>query len=149
MDTELTQIAHIVYTKDESESAIMSFQPYTILETEIGPMISQSRTSVYDVLITQNEGEDFDSICVIHNLRPMQVEVALAYIEKHRAELEAKLPQLLAKKAEQERYHRTISTEREKIIRDLPLTAERAEFYALRDKNRQLWDLNGKDLRTK
>ncbi len=121
----------------------MSFKPYTILETEIGPMISESRTSVYDVLLTQNEGEDFDSICVIHNLRPLQVRVALEYIKEHRAALEAELPELLAKKAENERYHRAIAAEREKLISALPMTPKRAAYYALREKNRQLWSQNG------
>lgn len=121
----------------------MPFKPYTILETEIGPMISQSRTSVYDVLITQNEGEDFDSICVIHNLRPMQVRVALEYIEEHRARLESELPGLLAKKAENERYHRAIAAERKKLISQLPMTPERAAFYALLEKNKHLWSEDG------
>ena len=121
----------------------MSFTGYTILETEIGPMISQSRTSVYDVLISQQEGEDFNALCVIHNLRPLQVMVALEYIEEHRAQLEAELPELLAKKAEHERYHRAIAAEREKLISELPMTPQRAAFYALRDKHRKLWSENG------
>jgi uncharacterized protein (DUF433 family) len=116
----------------------MSFTGYTILETEIGPMISQSRTSVYDVLISQQEGEDFNALCVIHNLRPLQVMVALEYIEEHRAQLEAELPELLAKKAEHERYHRALAAEREKLISELPMTPQRAAFYALRDKHRKL-----------
>lgn len=121
----------------------MSFTGYTILETEIGPMISQSRTSVYDVLLSQQEGEDFNALCVIHNLRPLQVMVALEYIEEHRAELEAELPELLAKKAERERYHRAIAAEREKLISELPMTPQRAAFYDLREKNRKLWSENG------
>ncbi len=121
----------------------MSFTGYTILETEIGPMISQSRTSVYDVLSSQQEGEDFNALCVIHNLRPLQVMVALEYIEEHRAQLEAELPELLAKKAEHERYHRALAAEREKLISELPMTPQRAAFYALRDKARKLWSENG------
>lgn len=37
----------------------MSFTGYRVIETEIGPMISDSRTSVYDVLLSQQEGDDF------------------------------------------------------------------------------------------
>lgn len=121
----------------------MSFTGYKILETEIGPMVSESRTSVYAILLSQQEGDDFYAICVIHNLKPLQVQVALEYIEEHRAQLEAELPAVLAKKAENERYHRAIAAEREKRIADLPMTPERAAFYALREKNRHLWSENG------
>ncbi|MCE7985406.1 MAG: hypothetical protein DYG89_29885 [Caldilinea sp. CFX5] len=120
----------------------MSFTGYQVIETEIGPMISDSRTSIYDVLLSQQEGDDFFAICVIHNLKPLQVQVALEYIEEHRAELEAELPELLAKKAENERYHRAIAAEREKLIGELPMTPKRAAFYALREKHRHLWSEN-------
>ena len=122
----------------------MSFTGYKILETELGPLISDSRTSVYDVLLSQQEGDDFFAICVIHNLKPLQVQVALEYIEEHRAQLEAELPELLAKKAENERYHRAIAAEREKLIGELPMTPKRAAFYALREKHKQQWSENGK-----
>ncbi|MCB0185213.1 MAG: hypothetical protein KDE31_13155 [Caldilineaceae bacterium] len=113
----------------------MSIKPYKIIETAIGPMISESRTSVYDVLISQQEGEEFDSICVIHNLRPLQVRVALEYIEAHRAELEAELPGILARKAENERYHRAIAAERAQ--RPVVMTPARHAFYELLAKRRE------------
>ena len=121
----------------------MSFTGYKILETDIGPMVSESRTSVYDILLSQQEGDDFYAICVIHNLKPLQVQVALEYIEKHPAQLEAELPALLAQKAENERYHRAIAAERGKLIADLPMTPKRAAFYALREKNRHIRSGNG------
>ena len=127
----------------------MSFSGYKVLETEIGPMISESRTSVYDVLLSEQEGDDFFAICVIHNLKPLQVQVALEYIEEHRAQLEAELPELLAKKAENERYHRAIAAEREKLIGELPMTPKRAAFYALREKHRHLWSENGEAAHSK
>lgn len=80
---------------------------------------------------------------MIHNLKPLQVQVALEYIEEHRAELEAELPELLAQKAENERYHRAIVAEREKLIGELPMTPKRTAFYALREKHRHLWSENG------
>lgn len=119
----------------------MSFPKYEVLETEIGPMISHSRTSIYDVLITLNEGEDFDSICVIHNLSIVQTRVALEYIEKHREKLEAELPGLLAKKAENERYHRAIAAERAKI--PVKMTPLRLAFNDLVEKNKKLREVNG------
>ena len=121
----------------------MSFTGYKTLETDIGSMVSESRTSVYDILLSQQEGDDFYAICVIHNLKPLQVQVALEYIEKHPAQLEAELPALLAQKAENERYHRAIAAERGKLIADLPMTPKRAAFYALREKNRHLRSGNG------
>lgn len=121
----------------------MSFKGYEILELGIGPVVSQSRTTVYDILLSQRDGADFNALCVIHNLKPLQVQVALDYIEKHRERLEAKLPELLAKKAENERYHRAIAAEREKQIEALPMTAEREAFYALREQNERLWSKNG------
>ena len=121
----------------------MSFKGYEILETDIGPVVSQSRTTIYDILLSQQEGDDFFALCVIHNLKPLQVQVALEYIEENREKLEAALPALLAKKAENERYHRAIAAEREKLIPTLPMTAKRAAFYALREKNRHLWSENG------
>ena len=119
----------------------MSFTGYKILETEIGPMVSESRTSVYDVLLTQQEGEDFYAICVIHNLKPLQVQVALEYIEEHRARLEAELPALLAKKAANERYHRALAAERAKI--PVEMTPKRKAFYELLEKNRKMLAENG------
>lgn len=115
----------------------MSFPDYSVVETELGPMVGHSRTSVYDVLLSLQEGDDFFAICVIHNLKPVQVQAALEYIEEHRANLEAELPALLAQKAENERYHRTIAAEREKLIAQLPMTPKRKAFYELLEKNRR------------
>lgn len=113
----------------------MSFPDYSVVETEIGPMVGESRTSVYDVLLSLNEGEGFYALCVIHNLKPVQVQVALEYIEEHRTALEAELPALLAKKAENERYHRAIAAERAKI--PVEMTPKRKAFYELLEKNRR------------
>ena len=117
----------------------MSFEGYKVIDTPNGPMVSQSRTKIYDVLLSHKEGEDFNALCVIHNLKPLQVRVALEYIEEHRQELEAALPELLRKKAEREAYHRAIQAEREKVISELPMTPRRAAFYALREKNERLY----------
>ena len=127
----------------------MSFSGYKVLETEIGPMISESRTSVYDVLLSEQEGDDFFAICVIHNLKPLQVQVALEYIEEHRAQLEAELPELLAKKAENERYHRAIVAEREKLIARAKALAADIRNREVITKVRQLqteWQAHAKTL---
>jgi len=124
----------------------MNSPDYSVVETEIGPMVGESRTTVYDVLLSLKEGEGFYALCMIHNLKPEQVHATLDYIEVHRAELEAKLPELLAKKAENERYHRAIAAEREKLIAQLPMTPKRKAFYELREKNKRLWGVNGETI---
>ncbi|MEZ4735185.1 MAG: hypothetical protein R3E79_49450 [Caldilineaceae bacterium] len=53
----------------------MSFSGYQVMKREIGPRISESRTSVYDVLLSQQEGDDFFATYVIHNLKPLPVQV--------------------------------------------------------------------------
>jgi len=113
----------------------MNFQDYSVVETEIGPMVGESRTSLYDVLLSLKEGDDFFALCVIHDLKPVQVQAALDYIEAHREELEAELPGLLAKKAENEWYHRAIAAERAKI--PVEITPKRKAFYELLEKNRR------------
>jgi len=114
----------------------MSNSRYSIIETSIGPMISKSRTSVYDVMISHNKGRDIYEISMIYNLTPLQVQTAVQYIQQHRQKLELELEQILKEKAEFERYHRAIAAEREKI--PLPMTPRRKAFYALREKNRRL-----------
>lgn len=79
---------------------------------------------------------------MIHNLKPLQVQVALEYVaEGHRAQLEAELPELLAKKAENERYHHTIAAEHAKI--PVEMTPKRKAFYELLAKNRKSLNGNG------
>ena len=114
----------------------MAYPNYKILETELGPMISHSRTSVYDVMEMHNKGYDLLSLCTIHNLNPVQVMIALEYIEGHRKTLEPELKELLQKKAEREQYYRVLAAERQKI--PVKMTPKRAAFYALREKNRRL-----------
>ncbi len=102
---------------------------YKILETELGPMISHSRTSVYDVMLTLDKGNDIFFICVNHNLDFVQAQIALEYIAEHREELEADLREILPIKAAREKEHRAIQAEVERKIAQLPMTPERAELY--------------------
>lgn len=66
-----------------------------IIESDIGPMISQSRVSVYDVMEAYDEGYLPSEIGDIYNLSPHQVDVALAYIHENRARLAPELQRLL------------------------------------------------------
>ncbi|MEM7537401.1 MAG: hypothetical protein AAF639_34845, partial [Chloroflexota bacterium] len=94
-------------------------------------MISESRTSVYDILIAQQEGDSPYEMCVIYNLQSLQVQVALEYIDEHRERLEAELPELLEKKAEREQYYRAVAAEREKRpIKQTPLQQAYEELKA-------------------
>ncbi|MDM8527179.1 hypothetical protein QUF58_03105 [Anaerolineales bacterium HSG24] len=126
MKTTLTheeQITSQVQTKTE---IILN---YRILETNLGPLISHSRSSVYDVLQAKNKGHDLFRICVTYNLNPVQVQIALDYIEQHQQRLQVELKEILRQKAEQERYHKTIQAEVEQKIAQLPMTPERTVFY--------------------
>jgi uncharacterized protein (DUF433 family) len=57
---------------------------YHIIESNLGPLISESRMTVYDVLEAQINGETLYEISMNRNLSPMQVQVAFEYIEQHR-----------------------------------------------------------------
>lgn len=107
-----------------------------ILETDSGPMISQSRSSVYDVMEAYDDGCAPWEIGPIYNLSPHQVEVALAYIAEHRETLEPELKEILVKKAERERYYRTLEAEIRKL-RPPKMTPQRVALQALIDSKRQ------------
>ena len=84
----------------------MRYQEYKILETDSGPMLSHSRASVYDVMLADEEGQDVFQICLNYNLTPVQVQIALEYIEQHRAQLIQDLKEILLKQAKRERHYR-------------------------------------------
>jgi uncharacterized protein (DUF433 family) len=110
---------------------------YTILETSMGPVISESRVSVYDVLLALHEGLLPMEISTTYNLTPLQVEAALAYIEVHTETLEAELVSIRQKMAEREAHYRAIAAEREHEWATKPPTPQRLAVEALRAKVRQ------------
>ena len=113
----------------------MLFKDYQIIESDLGPMISHSRVSVYDVMLSYDKGYDLLALCTIYELTPMQVHLALDYIAQHRHQLSQDLQEILPKKAERERRSRAIAAEIQKKIRNKPMTPRRAAFLALRQKN--------------
>ena len=115
-----------------------------ILETELGPMISESRSSVYDVLEAYDEGYSPSEISNIYNLSPFQVKVALAYIAEHRAQLEPELKEILIRKAERERYYRALEAEVRKQ-RPVQLTPQRIALNKLLEESRRLWNETPED----
>ncbi len=107
-----------------------------IIESDSGPMISESRASVYDVLDASNEGYNPSQIGDLYNLSPYQVEVALAYIQAHRTRLEPELKRIKIQLAERERYYRALAAERERQIPSV-MTPERQALKALIEKSRR------------
>lgn len=104
---------------------------YQILETDLGPMISESRTSVYDVLEAQEEGADLYEICQIYNLTPLQVRTALDYIALHRDRLLPELHEIQRIQAERKAYYDAIAAKIQAEIDASPMTPERQKFYEL------------------
>lgn len=108
---------------------------YTIIETESGPFISESRVTVYDVMEDYDNGDGIYRISRTYNLSPLQVKTAIEYIERHRELLEAELADILVKKAERERYYRALEEKRKRERPPLPMTPRRQALYALIDKS--------------
>lgn len=109
---------------------------YHILETEMGLMISESRTSVLDVMEMEQRGLDMYEIAMVFNLTPVQVETAIEYIAENRERLTPVLEKALILKQEREAYYRAIQVDIQKKIDQLPMTPERKTFYDLLAKNR-------------
>jgi len=111
---------------------------YQILETDSGLQISESRVMLLDVMEAHNEGDSVYQISQTFNLTPLQVQIALEYIEKHRAALEPQLARAIQLRQKREVYYQDLAAGRWEKIAQLPMTPLRAAFYALREKNRQV-----------
>ena len=107
-----------------------------VIESEIGPLISESRATVYDVMEAVDEGYLPSDIGRLYNLSPHQVQVALAYIVAHRSELEPKLQNILRVAAEREQIYRKRTVEIEKQ-NPLPMTPQSVALQALIEQNRR------------
>ena len=110
---------------------------YQIVEANGTLMISESRVSLFDVMILHDEGDSIYEISATYNLTPLQVKTAVDYIEKHRATLEPELVEAIRAREERERYYRALEKDIWEKIAQQPMTPQRAAFYALREKNRQ------------
>jgi hypothetical protein len=89
---------------------------YRIVETEMGLMINESRSSVLDVMEMAQRGLDMYEIAMVFNLTPLQVETALAYIADHRERLTPILARALEIKKEREAHYRAVQAEIQKKI---------------------------------
>ena len=108
---------------------------YTIIETDIGPLISESRVSVFDVMEAHDAGDSQHEIGATFNLSPLQVETALKYIAQHRPELEPQLAQIKQQLAEREALYRRQAAEIDAYIATLPMTSQRAALRVLRERS--------------
>jgi uncharacterized protein (DUF433 family) len=106
---------------------------YRIIETDAGPLISESRVSVFDVMDAQDAGDSIHEIGLTFNLSPLQVETALDYISQHRAELEPQLAEIKQQLAEREAYYRRQAAQIDQHIATLPMTSQRAALHVLRE----------------
>lgn len=114
---------------------------YEIIENEIGPLISESRCTVFDVMELYDAGEPIHAISAILNLTPLQVQTALEYIGRQRATLVPQLAVILQQRTEREKHYRAIA---DNILREIarePLTRQRADFIALRERNATLYEV--------
>lgn len=107
---------------------------YTIIESDMGPMISESRVSVFDVMDAYDAGDSVHEIGLTFNLSPLQVETALAYISQHRARLGPQLAEIKQQLAEREAHYRRQAAQLDRYIATFPVTSQRAAFNALRER---------------
>jgi uncharacterized protein (DUF433 family) len=110
---------------------------YRVVETEVGPQVSESRAMVYDILDYHNQGATRGEIALYLNLKMPQVDVALEYIEQHRAVLEAELVEIKAFNAKEEAKYRARQEEIKAKLQALPMTKEQKAFYELREANQR------------
>lgn len=106
---------------------------YKIIETDMGPLISESRVSVFDVMEAHDAGDSKYEIGLTFNLSPMQVDTALAFIAQHRTELEPQLAQIKQQLVEREAFYRRQAAEIDAYIAALPMTSQRAALCVLRE----------------
>jgi uncharacterized protein (DUF433 family) len=108
---------------------------YKIIETDIGPLISESRVSVFDVMEAHDAGDSPYEIGLTFNLSPLQVETALAYIAQYRAELEPQLAQIKRQLVERKAFYRRQAAEFDAYVANLPMTSQRAALRVLRERS--------------
>lgn len=105
---------------------------YYVIESNLGPLISESRSTVYDVLEAQNKGLDLYEISISYNLTPSQVETALHYIEQYRTRLQLELDEILRIAAERRQNANNVYAAIRKEIEAQPMTPERARLEAIK-----------------
>jgi uncharacterized protein (DUF433 family) len=111
---------------------------YQILETDSGLQISESRVMLFDVMEMVDRGASIYEIARTFNLTPLQVAIAVEYIETHRVALEPEFAKAIHLRDEREAYYRKQNEAVWEKIRNAPMTPQRAAVYALLDKYREI-----------
>ena len=106
---------------------------YKIIDIGGDLRISGSRASVYNVLESRNNGRNLYEIAEIHNLSPMQVETAFAYIDEHNDRLQAELVKIIERTEEGIRETKALMERVRAEIQSQPMSPERRAFYERRD----------------
>lgn len=109
---------------------------YQILETDSGLQISESRVMLFDVMELLDRGDSIYDIAQTFNLTPLQVAIAVEYIETHRTALAPEFAKAIRLRQEREAYYRKQNEAVWEKIRNAPMTPQRAAVYALLEKYR-------------
>jgi uncharacterized protein (DUF433 family) len=109
---------------------------YQILETDSGLQISESRVMLFDVMEMVDRGASIYEIAQTFNLTPLQVAIAVEYIETHRTALAPEFAKAIRSRQEREAYYRKQNEAVWEKIRNAPMTPQRAAVYALLEKYR-------------
>ena len=101
-----------------------------IVQTTRGLSVAGTRITLYDILDYVHDGWPPHLIAAWLNLSPDQIQAALAYIEAHRAEVEAQYQQVLRQAEENRAYWEARNRERLEQIDRLPSSSEKASIEA-------------------
>jgi uncharacterized protein (DUF433 family) len=101
-----------------------------IVQTSRGLSVAGTRITLYDILDYVHDGWPPHLIAAWLNLSPDQIRAALAYIEAHRAEVEAQYQQVLRQAEENRAYWESRNRGRLKQIDRLASTSEKASIEA-------------------
>lgn len=108
---------------------------YKIVDDDRGPLISESRVTVFDVLAAQQNGAGLYEVCMVFNLTPLQVQTAFDYIEAHRQALETELIGIQERQRAIEQSYRAQAASIERTIIAQPPTPQRSALQVLRERS--------------
>jgi uncharacterized protein (DUF433 family) len=114
----------------------------TIIRTERGLTIAGTRTTLYSVMDYLLKGRPSSVIRDRLNLSERQVSEALAYIDAHRAEVEAEYQQVLRDSEEARKYWEERNRERLAQIAAMPPRPGRESIRAKLEDSKARWPLD-------
>jgi len=101
-----------------------------IVQTSRGLSVAGTRITLYDILDYVHDDWPPHLIAAWLNLSPDQIQAALAYIEAHRAEVEAQYQQVLRQAEENRAYWEAHNRERLEQIGRSPSSSKKASIEA-------------------